>query len=776
MPTSEEIQQGLLRFFTEQTQPERDRRKRRRHGDIATSLEQQARTGVISEKEFAAMSARALSDLPRARPQQINEVSRILPGQGIDVLDLPGSELDTADVDSGADAATRAGVSIKGSEKGVANFLLGKFGPNNVRFRASDGKFFFREKEGDEFTQVVPDEISLLDPQAVARGLAGNTRPIIEAGIGIGGSLAGGAAGTALAGPVGSTVGAFTGGAIADAVSGEAVDALGNRFAPGEDSLSAEDRIGRAALSVGLGAFGEGAARVGGRVFQGATKRGRAASQIADEFRERTSSDIAGEAVERKLREADFLEETLGTGIKENVAFSAAQRLESRTAALSERIVAQTPSTMGGVIARESKKLRQIKALQDATVRRIAANPDKLDTIQVAQAAAKTLLKRRENLIEARREMMGDVFKNVKRLGEGTKFASVNEAASASADILQEMGQTPDDALLEPLRLYMKKVQEFSSPDGLVDIGFIQRNLSFWSRETMPKGKSTFADMADSQRQRLAVKMHSALFRDLEAAGGVARLGQSAEVLQGAIKRYKDMSLPIDGEVPLMARNLMDAEAKGTTEAVLETMMNGAIKSPNHFGNVMRLIEKTDPGVAADMKAKVVQRLFLKAGNFAPSVMAFGQHGEVLPKTKTLLNLLENHDKVFESIFKKDPETLNRLIFIGKFARRLSTGPRIAGSDSVPKLMASLRMLNIGSALVAGPAGAITRLMLPGIERKLFSMRGLSIALTQRDGIRHMESLLRARLAGNKGKYARSFMKLLGVVTRERAIGRPEGE
>ena len=435
---------------------------------------------------------------------------------GLDVpetMQVAGESLVDAnmvDRERGAGFLTRSLASIKASEAGKINYLKKKFGENNVA-KDTKGNVVFREAEGLGWRAFDEKGFDIGD-------LADFSGDAVEGVAGVGGALGGTVATGGLGALAGGAIGAATGNAARQGLS---------ILIPGDDELSAEDRVKQAGVSAVVGAAAGGAGVAGKKAFDSAKKlkdkvqHGKAVVAGADMLKKELSDSLENRAKDAAVGLPGLTGETKESIIKEGIELeksvgplSAGQLSKSQPGLRKEALARNTESTSQRV--RDFDRMQLKVAEKKLKVVMQSLGPDE------SMGSAGTKLKAAYD---------GAVKKavSVRRKQADIDFAAIDTVAGRQRIFSRDALPKFDEAIREVMETSLpptSRIQQdksFKAAQSLLDsvgngwsASDMQSTLSFFSNSSVGAG-GLFTDHGSALNRMVAGKLQRALIDDIDS-------------------------------------------------------------------------------------------------------------------------------------------------------------------------------------------------------------------------------------------------------------------
>lgn len=545
-----------------------------------------------------------------------------------------------------ASAGTNAVASLPLTIHGKLQYLLNKFGPENVKI--GNGMIIVRESGDQPWMEL---NKSGLDWNDVA-GLAGPSIEAIPSGI---------------AGAATSAASPFIGIPMAGAVSaGANLVRQGAANLVGE-TLTPKERAVRA-----------GVAGISGAVSEGVV-RGIAAGANALTPTQRLIG-IAAKSDKETVKEGLALRDEFG------VPLSAGDITKNDDIIRLEALQRQTTGAAPIVKASDDAKA---KALTEAGLRLAD---------QVSGGAAPTAAQAGKGLALVRTELK-NTFATARRTQADADYALVEKLSKTSEPIETTSAQAVLDAMIKskstPLKTkagesVLKTLNDWKTSlagvEGRMDAAEFQRSLELF-RKAAGTGQGIAGELSPSETKDIAKALLGALYQDLEKA---APNNAAAQALIVARSNYAaNMQKWKDADTAILQRaGLLDE--KGMPAKIVREVAKGGADT-TQLKNTLIVLDANAPEMAQDLRGAVLKQIL------SPKKGATDSADVVLSK----LSNSENR-AIFDALFVNDPQTATKLAAIGNLAQRMADVKGLRGAQTGPFLSAKEDLFNkIGSWMPA---------------------------------------------------------------------------
>lgn len=546
------------------------------------------------------------------------------------------------------------------------------------------------------------------------------------------------------------------------------------------------------AIGVVGGALGRGVAKAAGAAASGAQKAWsnlpesvpgatRAADAVARKQAEKVAKEVAKGSDElsqighaqpvssfhqRSMEREKAISETIG----EKFQFKAGQATGSRRAALADRTAEQMASTMDAAQAQTVKQTRQYARYLDMKVDGLAAKPEMLGRADVGNQLAGDIQRYTEGLVSERAETARKLFGAVDEIAGNQKIVPVKNTVNAIMRLAEEKrsplaagSSKAALAELEALGEQLAKAGDGAPIDAMLSASEFQRALSDWGKKAASSG-DIFKDVERGEGQRMAREIFKGLQQDLEDAAGemaTSRLGAAGQALVRARDVYKAMSREIEEAGTEAVKRILKVGATDATDTITTRMLSS---SPEQISGVFRVLNRAAPDSAQQLRAQLLDDLLAKAGKTIKGAEGVAEVGADKFQAGTALHLLTgdggaNYARL-NAAFTGDTKAQLALREIVEDLQRLSFGPGIKGSDTVPKgaMLLDLAAKNL-------PGGEAARDVAAAVQRIARSDAAAARVVTTPEGLDAINQALRG-VTGRSKLSEKAALAIMATFTR----------
>ena len=610
-------------------------------------------------------------------------------------------------------AGTRAVASLPITEQGKIDYLVQKFGPDNVK--AGNGKIIVRDN--GKWTNLNRDGLSWGDVAAMA-GPAIEAIPSVAAGIATSG------AGPLVAIPVAGAAGAagnIIRQGVAKAATGEAIPSPARSSEPEIDLIqggAVSERISQPFVSGVLGALGEGVVRAGAAGLRAMTPTARLERTVA-----KADPGVIKEGLE--LRQQSGSPMSLGeiTQSDEIMRIEALQR--------------QTPGAAGVVGALDDAKTKGLNAyarkIADEVAKGAAPRASEMGT---ALAEVRGQI-RKTYTDKLRAQALAD-YAEVDRLSPGSSYLPTTNT-QANIDKMIESKTTrfntgAGQATID--KLQQAKADLNKAMGGALSPSEFQRSMEVW-RKVAGTGQGVDLGLPRDETKEIGKTIMDGLYKDLDAAADVTAESSNpaAQALQTARQNYKagkDAVEANDSDILKRAAIMVD-KSQNAGKVVADIAAGRA--DTVQLGKTLAVLDANKPEAAAELRGSVLRTIY------TPKRVAVDSPMVMLTKLDT-----EKNKAVTDALFAGDPQTQGKLAALKSLAKRYADNQKMmSGSPTAPRQVAAeaLNVLPwIGPALrlVGHPIKTLSTL-----SDRMTSSAAMAQLTSTREGVDVLLGLMRPR-------------------------------
>jgi hypothetical protein len=638
---------------------------------------------------------------------------------------------------------------LKASPTGKMNFLREKFGSENVKE--------VKDSSGNIVNVVIGrpgQRPMLLDPKGIDFGdILAQSGNVLETAAGMGGAVLAARAGRGRMGSAAIEAGADLAGGVAR----QAVSAM----LPGDDNLSMADRAGMVGLGVAAGQVAnvaQGSAALVGREAplpkaiggKGVMPATRAQSDLKRAFAEEGDKEslqsISGETVKDRADRAAGIQGRVNETLRESgedgdFRLTGAQATGSRAAAKAWHVLSQTPEAGDEILRMERRQLSQLGQAAEAWTKKMAADPKALGNEAVGDKAVEVLGRHIGELRAARSEAARPLFEAAQEASRGMKIVPTEKTITTLQHLLKESEFLPASQT-KPLREALEALQAGSSGKGRIGIDQVQNLMKTWG--DLAHGEGTIIEGATKANQRrMAGLVLRGIEADLDAASHGAVNAAAIDALTAARTVWREHSKGIDAVSTGAVNRLLKLEGEPTTEKVVDRLLS---MGEAETGHVMRLIEKTDPATAQNIRAQGILNILEKSGH-GVATPGGAVMDSVSLSPQQLVALGRKHGKQINALLGGDKKAQAMVKDIFEAADMLATGPAYRGAQTQPNewTMSVMQKAMAGAPrhLVAELQGAVTN----AVQRQVFSPKTMMTMLMLPEGAEAFHKLVRLGVA-----------------------------
>lgn len=651
----------------------------------------------------------------------------------------------TVDRESGAPFKDRLGLSLKFTDKGRAEYLASKYGPENVS--SANGKLVFR-KPGGNWTQVDEEGLGVGDLADIAPAAGLTATAIATGGV------------PAMIG-MGSGIPAYLATAGGAAGANALMQYAGTKL-PGKDDLTMGQRGGMMALDAGLGMAGRGAADL----MQNPLKRGTAAFLDATEGSNKAFSQ-EGVRLSNELGvdlTPGMVSGNRGSLMVENALRSSGASSDAMHR-LDIKIAKQFDDRIGQLVNKYQKGDISEEGVGNGIRMAYRGWLNKIDDARNARAA--------EDYGRVR-QLAGD--------NKVIKFDNTLEELKAIRD--EYAGVIGDKESKTIVRQLDAMIREFTSsppPSGNAlpnqgGYGGISANIENamktrrgWGRKAGEYSSESMPGVSPKTSRQISSRIFRAINKDFDTSADALDMPELANALRQANTNYSNfMKESETAQKSVVGRLLgIDLEHAATDGSVVNTIppekVVGAFLKmpPSQLREAVKVLERVSPDTLSDAKAHVIWRALDDGRN-----VNFSSGADPIPLSagKTYKNLDIGDDRM-AALFNQSEAKEIKDIMSGLRRWGDRTGYNFSGTETVREINGALNQLVRGSAIgVIGTAGVF------------FGKKQIAEALSSRNGRQAIAELLRQKPGTRRAKQAAATLAGFGVVSPEMQdeIARPQ--
>jgi hypothetical protein len=584
---------------------------------------------------------------------------------------------------------------------------------------------------------------------------------------------------------------AIAGGSAGSAL-GEATKQTIGAILPGDDEMTIGERfteVGKGALRGGVGealgiplaAVGRGIVRKGPQIAKKAygflpeavpgVQRAREAAAesgitkpIEDELiREAKGLGVRGKAAERYRigREAEEHVRTMVPGESKSFSLDAAELTGNPEAYAIKRTVAQTPGKVNLMSEARRNQINFAAKATDALVDRIAANPDDLGKGYVGDSLYNALNGYAKQVIKARSENAGSLYKAMSEAGDGIR----NVRTNATRDALKSAMR---GALFQPkLNIGAKNVldtiESLSTKTGRITIDDMQKlrsafvDMAYHGDETIVEGLSMRA------KKRLSRSVLDGIDKDLDVTANSIQ-GKAATLLKKANSAWREASKPINELETAAVKRILKLGQSGKPEAIINVLRGMGRKE---FRGTMDLVGKINPEVAADTKAMLIADV-IERGGHKVSRSALGKELEDVSlrsdlKPGRMVQAIRRNEDLIDDILGGNQKHIKDLKSVFVVMDRIAGGPGWGDSGTSANLIMQLSQRLRGG----GPIAKITQITEDLIKKRVLSTDAIERLIATPEGAANARVLLDALMKRNPTWFTKeNSRRILGAMGR----------
>jgi hypothetical protein len=499
--------------------------------------------------------------------------------------------------------------------------------------------------------------------------------------------------------------------------------------------------LGDATVETVVGAATAGAGKVLGRgasILRGTRGVEKLAAEVGNAAR--AARPVPGQPSTRSFFEKSLeLAKASGDDI-----FSPAEMLGDPAIALAEQTALQMPKTMRAAQAMRTSRLKGTARFLDGLTDRMAADPTKIGNSKTAEALASTVEQHIQSLKSARSEAARPLYEKAETLLGSKKVAPIDEVTSfISTELERAVG--PFQRSAAPLKQTLEVLQA-DARGGLANIKTVRSLAEKWGQQAEGTGE-LLADLPISQRKYVAGRLSELLNRSIDAA---AQSGQKTDAgiqaLRQAQASWAAHSQAINDLPQEALGKILKVGGGEAGDTLVDRMLT---MSPDQLAGVAKVVRKTNPDVAKQIGADMMESLLVRGGKPARGSSIASAIGASEIKPQTSLSTLAKHESKLMAFYEGDAEAQRTLRRVMETLQRKAQGPGLRGSQSVP-LMAQLLEDGAENAAtaVAGPqAGGVMHVL----RKLLGSDKAIAQAVTDPDKLRLLDQALQLQLGMAQG-------------------------
>lgn len=411
---------------------------------------------------------------------------------------------------------------------------------------------------------------------------------------------------------------------------------------PGEDDMSAKERLQSASLDAALAAGSQaGVNKILGGTFSGAAKALPTGQQVPGGFDVMRPKNVFRDIVLKAERnpaaaDANVIEREVG------LSLTPGQRTQSKSLLTVEGMLRRNPFSadkwqeadqiqLGKTLDYLNKTLESVRpgsvgpVVAGGSVNR--AFDDVMQKALRARSAqgrmdfeAVDALSNGKGVFEPvnARNVIDDLIKKYDVAGGGDEAASVvSRLKSLRADFAGKPAQTVETGTIDPItgkqvtRTIQGEARRLTGDE-------MQRLLGIYGGAAAGNGK-IWSDLDSAMQRKIARDVMNALVDDMSAAAEGTVAGDTAEALLRARSNWKANSKVINDMEESVLGRVFGGEYKKAPERVAEQFVN---MRPTEIQNAFSLLDKSSPETAQTVKRYLIEDAMRKAGTVMPGSAA----------------------------------------------------------------------------------------------------------------------------------------------------------
>jgi hypothetical protein len=685
-------------------------------------------------------------------------------------------------LDAGMDPQSAAVVNrVSGASAGFDDEIAGALAAGKAKLSGGDALPAYRKARDER--RALKTSAKQYDPHPVLNEMGGAllTAPLLGAGQGLAGAIRTGAAYGATLGLGNSNadltqgdLGELGNAAIDTGVGGVIGGAAG---AAGYGLASAAGRTGRYLLDNGAEAIGKRTAA------QSAAQA--VARDVAGSASEPAASSIGrSKTVDQAFRGGQEIEKDVTAELQKSGAMpkgeryrlKASQLTGQRDAALAERLSEQSPKTMNDAQVLVSKAKDYGEQFIDQLVNQVAANPEKLNTPQLAEdvtSGVKSYLEILHNKRSIDTKPLYDAFE---------KAGGYMPESEIRAGIMNAISKdTPLETITQPVTKKLNAVVDeivskaqavrarsgVANEDTQLSVSSVN-DIRKWLVKVTRRESSLGVDgMSPSEQKRIAsiaLDGIDSAFDNVVAQRSAnpanAQAAQAVDYLRQANALWKERTGEIRSAATKTVRRLIDAASEDTSQDVvtrLATMKEQPLKAV--FTALEASDAKAGTSVARDLRAQLWLNT-MEAGGKIPRGAEVSQElgTRELPAMAIMRANTQREGALIRGAFKGDARAQYNYLRVQRLLQRLSFGPNIRGSDTTPLLMAEADRQGMQLLNSAGPGGKVASGALHLARQLIGSADRTAEAFSTDEGLDAFGKALEIAIASQTGKQITAAM------------------
>lgn len=548
--------------------------------------------------------------------------------------DVPTSDdFAGADTQTGADFTTRLGASFKMTEAGKVSYLKSKYGDGNV-FVSKGGETYFRDRANGRLKLFDEKGLSMAD----LADLGGEVPGAVASTVGAIAGTAGGPGGT-------------VGGAAAGAAAGNAIRQNVSNLLPGDDNMSALERVGSAGTDAALAAGTQ----------YGVNKL----IPLADLARpQNLVARTAGAAVARPDAAA-IMKDAADTGIPLTTSEATGSGVLRRLEDFSRRV----PFVADRYRQFDEGQTKAAVAKVHSVLDEISAAPAGRDIdFGFGQRATSAFDGAVNQIVEARTSQAAKDFGLVGKLSGGEPMFNPAKLRAELRSIIGEYeGAAAGDvgeSIVKQAKTMLDQLQQpgVGQNAPLQTADWLNRRLQNYGKAAAGKG-AVFKDLETAQERGLSARLFGALRGDLDTAADAAekmktapiqeqaafygkdptkpaeivRAGEVADALTAARNNYRKLSQPITDLEESVIGRYFGAPQSRTPERVADKI---ASMKPSELAASMQLLSRADPELKQATGRYVIERALTKVTGGDEAKFSATKFLKELPDDNTMRALI----------------------------------------------------------------------------------------------------------------------------------------
>ena len=567
----------------------------------------------------------------------------------------------------------------------------------------------------------------------------------------LGGQVAGGVAASAIPGAGAATLGRA---AVLGAGYG-AASALGEStadLAKGEVGKAIKDVVFGAGIGLGAGVAGYGAAKGVGAVIGKARGVKAGAEEIAGGVAAERG-ELSGIGLKQTIgsfeKRSNELQQSVSQVIGEKFRLRPSQATGSPAAALAESKAAQSPGTMLVAQRESTRQLRQAAKWLDTVVDGISSNPSKLGRSDVSREVSSAVDRHIGDLIAEQSQKAGPLFTAVNQSTGGKRIMPTDNTTAALREMIDEYDIVPGSKIAAQLKATLMKIEGGfghhgqpipgrATETGRLSVSDLQKLMATWGKAA--HGDKTLIEGLGFREQRMvASKINKALSSDLDSAIDGIASSDAATSLISARAVWRAYAQEIDDVATNTINRILKIGEGDAPDTLMQKIMGS---SPDQMSGVFRVLNKSAPDTARQLRAQMLDEILVKSGKPMRGAPISAELGIDKFQPGSALKMLSDAEPVLQAAYAGDARSLLKLKESMELLQRLSVGPGLKGSQTAPLLEQAM-----SEAAGRAPGGSA---ILRWVKLIGNNDEAMAIAATTPEGIDAVNKALRVAVGKDK--------------------------